>query len=191
MASPEKRSSVWIPQDGRSDHIDPPLREAADRVFDYLLRRPGPQRNDPSLTAEIVEDSVRVASRSRQRNATAIRNWFSYLLTICTRRLIRQARREEMLIRVQSLDSLIGDRRAWQRRTELGLQVEQLLDLMDASTRRMAELRLEQRGWPEIGELMGYKGGDAARKHFEAGLARLRKRITEAAETGEQKALDP
>jgi hypothetical protein len=186
MDSPDKRRSVWIPEDGRSDQIDRPLREAAEKVYDYLLHRPGPHQNDPSLTAEIVEDSVRVASRSRRRNATAIRNWFSYLLTICTRRLVRQARREGRLIRVQSLDSLLGDRGAWERRTELGLQVEQLLGLMDASTRRMAELRLEQRGWAEIGELMGYKGGDAARKHFEAGLARLRERIAEeAAETGD------
>jgi hypothetical protein len=54
----------------------------------------------------------------------------------------------------------------------------QLLDLMDTSTRRIAELRLEQQGWPEIARLMGYKSGDAARKFFEAGLARLRKRLT-------------
>ena len=186
MASPDKRRSVWIPEDGRLDQIDPPLREAAERVYDYLLHRPGPHQNDPSLTAEIVEDSVRVALRSRRRNATTIGNWFSYLLKTCTRRLIRIARREGRVIRVQSLDSLLGDRRAWERRTLVGLQVEQFLDLMDASTRRMAELRLEQRGWPEIGELMGYKGGDAARKHYETGLARLRKRIAEeAAETGE------
>jgi hypothetical protein len=178
MASPEKRRYVWIPQDAYDDKAHPSLREDAERLFDYLLHRPGPQRNDPSLTANIVEHSVRVASKSlNQRKAPGIRNWFSYLLTICTRHLIRQALKERKQIYVQSLDSLLGDGRAWERRLESQLQIDQLLDLMDASTRRMAELRLEQRGWLEIALLTGFKSGDSARKHFEAGIARLHNRI--------------
>jgi hypothetical protein len=179
MASPEKSNHVWIPRDADNDNIHQSLEEAAEKLFYHLLHRPGPQRNDPSLTAHVIENSVRLASESlNKRKSTTVRNWFTYLLTICTRQLLRQARKERKRIYVQSLDSLLGDRCAWEQQVESQLQIGQLLDLMDTSTRRIAELRLEQQGWPEIARLMGYKSGDAARKFFEAGLARLRKRLT-------------
>jgi DNA-directed RNA polymerase specialized sigma24 family protein len=180
MISPENGNSLWIPQEADDHKVHPGLREAAERLFQYLLRRPGPTRNDPSLTADVIENSVRLASESlNRRKSTAVGNWGSYLLTICTRQLIRRARKERKLIYVHSLDILVTDRRAWERRVELDAQVEQLLRLMDSSTRRMAELRLEGRGWPEIAKLMGYRSGDSARKQYEAGLAKLRKFLSQ------------
>ena len=149
------------------------------RVLSYAQR----QRQDASVTAEVLEAVVASLSSLKQRHSRLfeqIDNLDVYVFWAAAPRLNKLAAKEPALKYVGTLDdlsSLPGARdSAGALQLEKEVLLKQILGFMSARTRYLFSLREMGYSWPEIAASLG-TSALSARVQFSFGVAETRRRI--------------
>ena len=151
------------------------------------LEREGSTRESTALAADIWELVLRSVSKALHRKgnyASQIRDYESYLLSAFRRRFHRfrkaENERREMFQTVsETIDlGLVEGAKdtEWVSEVERAITVSQITDRMDNWTKKIWQARQYGYSWKEISKWSGLSE-QAARKKFEYGLEKTRRKI--------------
>lgn len=175
---------VWFWQsDASGKAVETDLLDAARRTWTRMLSYAQRFQQDPSTSADILEDVILALSRARRTRrglCNPIRNLDSYLYVAFVRRLNRLASREPKIQYVgslQDLDSFSGiQTRGTPPTVEDELLVTELLQYTNHRTRQMFFLRMSGYSWKEVARILRTTA-NSAQVLFNNGMGKARTRV--------------
>src|SRR5579859_211836 len=177
---------VWIWQsDASGTAVETDLLDAARRNWARMLSYAQRFQQDPSTSADILEEILLALSRARRAHrgmANPIRNLNSYLYVAFVRRLNRRVSREPKIQYVGSVQDLDSLRSTQNRGTppavEDELLIRELLQYTNQRTRQMFFLRMSGYSWKEVARILKTTA-NSAQVLFNNGMGKARARVME------------
>lgn len=175
---------VWIWQsDASGTAVETDLLDAARRNWARMLSYAQRFQQDPSTSADILEEILLALSRARRARrglVNPIRNLNSYLYVAFVRRLNRRVSRQPKIQYVgslQDLDSLSAiQSRGTPPAVEEDLLVTELLQYTNQRTRQMFFLRMSGYSWKEVARILR-TSANSAQVLFYNGIGKARSRV--------------
>ena len=163
----------WMPPtEPDGDGLQLKLVAAASRIIGALSRLTHAYLKDSTRTAELLEEAVKAAARSIQNQPSEVRSFDAYLFSVFARRLRKIAAVEKRLYSPLNLSGeALVDRQ--HDRLPVGLQVDDLLRLVDTRARTILEYRFCGHSWAEIGAMLNITP-HAAEQHYHRAIKKLR-----------------
>jgi DNA-directed RNA polymerase specialized sigma24 family protein len=175
---------VWFWQSGAPGKaVETDLLDAARRTWTRMLSYAQRFQQDPSTSADLLEEILLALSRARRTRrglCNPIKNLDSYLYVAFVRRLNRLVSREpkiQFVGSLQDLDSFSGiQTRATPPAVEDDVLVRELLQYTNQRTRQMFFLRASGYSWKEVARILR-TSANSAQVLFNNGMGKARTRV--------------
>jgi DNA-directed RNA polymerase specialized sigma24 family protein len=176
----ERLPEFFLPPAVNGYHIDPGVRDVAQRLWPWAWNYIGTHLADHAGAAEVAELVAYRISRHIKNHPGEVRSIVALYYT-ATANLIRSIKSRDGRVDYRGLGQDLeilttAQEPDWRQEVELWILAEEIGQHFEPDIREMFYLRLLELGWEEIGKLQGLTAGQA-RLRFRRALEKLPQEI--------------